>query len=98
MICSEKEIGIGSSHEGIMVMEADLIPGTPVAEIFEVENDKVFEIGLTPNRADAMGHWGVARDLKAGYQQQSNSLELITRPKTEVLVCATIASRGHASA
>ncbi|MEO2071644.1 MAG: phenylalanine--tRNA ligase subunit beta [Zunongwangia sp.] len=78
MICSEKEIGIGSSHEGIMVMEDDLIPGTPVAEIFEVENDKVFEIGLTPNRADAMGHWGVARDLKAGYQQQSKSLELIT--------------------
>ena len=78
MICSEKEIGIGSSHEGIMVMKDDLIPGTPVAEIFEVENDKVFEIGLTPNRADAMGHWGVARDLKAGYQQQSKSLELIT--------------------
>ncbi|MFC6858676.1 phenylalanine--tRNA ligase subunit beta [Zunongwangia atlantica] len=78
MICSEKEIGVGSSHEGIMVMDADLIPGTPVAEIFEVENDKVFEIGLTPNRADAMSHWGVARDLKAGYQQTSKTLELIT--------------------
>ncbi|UAB86251.1 phenylalanine--tRNA ligase subunit beta [Zunongwangia sp. SCSIO 43204] len=78
MICSEKEIGVGSSHEGIMVMDADLIPGTPVAEIFDVENDKVFEIGLTPNRADAMGHWGVARDLKAGYQQTNKTLELIT--------------------
>ena len=78
MICSEKEIGFGQSHEGIMVMKDDLIPGTPVAEIFDVENDQVFEIGLTPNRADAMSHWGVARDLKAGYTQQGKSLELIT--------------------
>ena len=78
MICSEKELGLGQSHEGIMVMKDDLIPGTPVAEIFEVENDQVFEIGLTPNRADAMSHWGVARDLKAGYTQQGKNLELIT--------------------
>ncbi|MFD1095322.1 phenylalanine--tRNA ligase subunit beta [Salegentibacter chungangensis] len=78
MICSEKELGLGSSHEGIMVMKDDLIPGTPVAEIFEIENDHVFEIGLTPNRADAMSHWGVARDLKAGYQQKGSNLELIT--------------------
>ena len=78
MICSEKELGLGQSHEGIMVMDNELVPGTPVAEIFEVENDKVFEIGLTPNRADAMSHWGVARDLKAGYQQEGQHLELIT--------------------
>ena len=78
MICSEKELGLGQSHEGIMVMKDDLVPGTPVAEIFEVENDQVFEIGLTPNRADAMSHWGVARDLKAGYTQQGKNLELIT--------------------
>ncbi|MDT0687104.1 phenylalanine--tRNA ligase subunit beta [Autumnicola psychrophila] len=78
MICSEKEIGLGGSHEGIMVMDNELIPGTPVAEIFEIENDHVFEIGLTPNRADAMSHWGVARDLKAGYKQQGKNLELIT--------------------
>ncbi|HSP12654.1 MAG TPA: phenylalanine--tRNA ligase subunit beta, partial [Salegentibacter sp.] len=78
MICSEKELGLSDDHEGIMVMENDLVPGKPVAEIFEVENDHVFEIGLTPNRADAMSHWGVARDLKAGYQQQGKSLELIT--------------------
>lgn len=70
MICSEKELGLGESHEGIMVMQDDLIPGTPVADIFEIENDKVYEIGLTPNRADAMSHWGVARDIKAGYTQQ----------------------------
>lgn len=78
MICSEKELGLGQSHEGIMVMDNELVPGTPVAEIFQVENDEVFEIGLTPNRADAMSHWGVARDLKAGYQQQGQQLELIT--------------------
>ncbi|MUP46348.1 phenylalanine--tRNA ligase subunit beta [Gramella sp. BOM4] len=78
MICSEKELGLGQSHEGIMVMDNELEPGKPVAEIFEVENDEVFEIGLTPNRADAMSHWGVARDLKAGYQQMGKHLELIT--------------------
>ncbi|MCG9973202.1 phenylalanine--tRNA ligase subunit beta [Christiangramia crocea] len=78
MICSEKELGLGQSHEGIMVMDNELVPGTPVAEIFEVENDEVFEIGLTPNRADAMSHWGVARDLKAGYLQTGQQMELIT--------------------
>ena len=78
MVCSESELGLGMSHDGIMVLAQDLTPGTVVAEIFEIENDQVFEIGLTPNRADAMSHWGVARDLKAGYQQQNLSLELIT--------------------
>lgn len=78
MICSEKELGLGDSHQGIMVMDNDLQPGKPVAQIFEVESDHIFEIGLTPNRADAMSHWGVARDLKAGYQQQNQHLELIT--------------------
>ncbi|CAN5388384.1 phenylalanine--tRNA ligase subunit beta [soil metagenome] len=78
MVCSESELGLGKSHEGIMVLKNDLKPGTPVSQIFEVENDHVFEIGLTPNRADAMSHWGVARDLKAGYQQKDLSLELIT--------------------
>ncbi|MCM4159577.1 phenylalanine--tRNA ligase subunit beta [Antarcticibacterium flavum] len=78
MVCSESELGLGTSHDGIMVLQDDLQPGMPVAGIFEIENDHVFEIGLTPNRADAMSHWGVARDLKAGYQQQDLSLELIT--------------------
>ncbi len=78
MICSEKELGLSDSHEGIMVMNPELQPGTPVADIFKIENDSVFEVGLTPNRADAMSHWGVARDLKAGYQQGGQNLELIT--------------------
>lgn len=78
MICSEDEIGLGTSHDGIMVLDKTLKVGTPTAEIFKVENDQVFEIGLTPNRADAMSHFGVARDLKAGLIQQDINLELIT--------------------
>jgi len=78
MICAEDELGLGKSHEGIMVLDAKLQPGTLVAELFEVENDQVFEIGLTPNRADAMSHFGTARDLKAGLLQKNVNLELIT--------------------
>ena len=78
MICAEDELGLGKSHEGIMVLDTDLPPGTPAAKLFEIEDDQVFEIGLTPNRADAMSHMGVARDLKAGLQQQGEQQELIT--------------------
>ncbi len=78
MICAEDELGLGSGHEGIMVLDADLKPGTPVATVFKIENDEVFEIGLTPNRADAMSHWGVARDLRAGLLQKNVHVELIT--------------------
>ena len=78
MICAEDELGLGQSHEGIMILDDEIVPGTPAAELFEIEDDHVFEIGLTPNRADAMSHWGVARDLKAGLQQQGENQELIT--------------------
>lgn len=78
MICAEDELGLGTSHEGIMILDANLAPGTPAATVFNIENDEVFEIGLTPNRADAMSHMGVARDLRAGLLQKSYSLELIT--------------------
>ena len=78
MICAEDELGLGKSHDGIMVLDKNLKVGTPAADIFDVENDKVFEIGLTPNRADAMSHFGVARDLKAGLMQHDVNLELIT--------------------
>ena len=78
MICAEDELGLGKSHAGIMVLQDDISNGTPAAEVFEIVDDEVFEIGLTPNRADAMSHWGVARDLKAGLQQQGSTLELIT--------------------
>jgi phenylalanyl-tRNA synthetase beta chain len=78
MICAEDELGLGSNHDGIMILADDLKQGTPAAKIFEVENDEVFEIGLTPNRADAMSHLGVARDLKAGFAQKGKNFELIT--------------------
>jgi len=78
MICAEDELGLGKSHDGIMVLNQDLSVGTPCASIFNVENDFVFEIGLTPNRADAMSHLGTARDLRAGLAQKDIHLELIT--------------------
>ena len=65
MICAEDEIGLGKGHDGIMVLDASLIAGTPLAEVFDVEHDKVIEIGLTPNRAEAASHIGTARDLVA---------------------------------
>ncbi|MFC4721636.1 phenylalanine--tRNA ligase subunit beta [Geojedonia litorea] len=78
MICAEDEMGLGSSHDGIMVLDNALQPGTLLSQVFSVENDHVFEIGLTPNRADAMSHYGVARDLKAGLLQKDIQKELIT--------------------
>ncbi|EIJ40622.1 phenylalanyl-tRNA synthetase, beta subunit [Galbibacter orientalis DSM 19592] len=78
MICAEDELGLGKSHDGILVLDDALEPGTLCADLFKIENDTVFEIGLTPNRADAMSHHGVARDLKAGLLQKDINLELIT--------------------
>ena len=78
MICAEDEIGLGTSHDGIMVLDAKLKPGTAVGKVFNIENDEIFEIGLTPNRADAMSHLGTARDLRAGLLQSGISIELIT--------------------
>ena len=65
MICAEDELGLGTSHDGIMVLDTDLPNGTPASELIPVTRDYVLEIGLTPNRADAASHLGVARDLKA---------------------------------
>ena len=65
MICAEDELGLGTSHEGIMVLDADVKPGTPAKDYFNVARDVVFEIGLTPNRIDSGSHYGVARDLAA---------------------------------
>jgi phenylalanyl-tRNA synthetase beta chain len=65
MICAEDELGLGTSHEGILVLETDLPNGTPASDYFGISSDYLIEIGLTPNRADAASHFGVARDLKA---------------------------------
>lgn len=78
MICAEDELGLGKSHDGIMILDNKLKPGTPASEVFNIETDYVFEIGLTPNRSDAMSHYGVARDLRAGLIQQDVKKELIS--------------------
>lgn len=78
MICAEDELGLGDSHDGIMVLDKKIKPGTTLAEVLKIENDEVFEIGLTPNRADAMSHYGVARDLRASLLLKNKNVELIT--------------------
>ncbi len=78
MICAEDELGLGHSHDGIMVLDKTIKVGTLASDVFDIENDHIFEIGLTPNRADAMSHLGTARDLKAGLVQKDINLELIT--------------------
>ena len=78
MICAEDELSLGTGHDGILVLNENLQVGTPVSEVFNIETDQIFEIGLTPNRSDAMSHFGVARDLKAGLMQQDVFLELIS--------------------
>jgi phenylalanyl-tRNA synthetase beta chain len=74
MICAEDELGLGTSHDGIMVLPNDAVVGTPAKDYFKIEDDYLIEIGLTPNRADAMGHIGVARDIKAylNYHNKTN--------------------------
>ena len=70
MICAEDELGIGTDHEGIIVLESSARVGMPAAEYFGVTTDTVFEIGLTPNRIDCSSHFGVARDLAAYFNLQ----------------------------
>ena len=77
MVCAEDEIGLGESHDGIMVLDSKIKPGTAISEVFKVENDNILEIGLTPNRSDAMSHYGVARDLKAYYDLNSQTSKII---------------------
>ena len=78
MICAEDELGLGLSHDGILVLDKNIEIGKQASEVFNLTSDEVFEIGLTPNRADAMSHFGVARDLRAGLLQQGTDIELIT--------------------
>jgi phenylalanyl-tRNA synthetase beta chain len=71
MICAEDELGLGNSHDGIMVLDPDSVPGTPLKSLLQIEDDVVFEIGLTPNRVDAASHFGVARDLAAYFRKNA---------------------------
>ncbi len=69
MICAEDEIGVGTSHAGIIVLPEDAVVGTPAAEYYHLESDWLIEVDITANRADALSHWGVARDLYAWLKQ-----------------------------
>ncbi len=73
MLCAEDEIGIGVGHDGIMVLPENSVPGTPIADVLGVYTDQCLEIGLTPNRTDAMSHMGVARDLRAALLRQHDA-------------------------
>lgn len=84
MICAEDEIGLGTDHDGIMVLDSNLKPGTPLKSIFELEVDYVFEIGLTPNRADAMSHIGTARDIMAALNVLENKSLQLELPIVEI--------------
>ena len=82
MICAEDEIGVGTNHDGIMVLPADTPVGMPAKEYFGVEDDTLIEVDITPNRADAASHYGVARDLYAYYQAKGIDTAL-TKPSVE---------------
>lgn len=82
MICAEDEIGIGTDHAGIIVLPSDAVVGTPAAEYYNIESDYVIEVDITPNRADACSHYGVARDLYAWLVQNGYKTSL-HRPSDE---------------
>ena len=82
MICAEDEIGVGTSHDGIMVLPEDTPVGMPAKEYFGVEDDTLIEVDITPNRADGASHYGVARDLYAYYQAKGIDIAL-TKPSVE---------------
>ncbi len=77
MLCAEDELGIGSSHDGIMELDAAAVPGTPAMEYLKLTDDYRLGIGLTPNRIDAASHYGVARDLAAYLRSQGRKAELV---------------------
>ncbi len=76
MICAEDELGLGNSHDGIMVLDPETPVGMPAADYFHIESDTVFEIGLTPNRIDGASHLGVARDLAAFLNQEEDRIAM----------------------
>ena len=82
MICAEDEIGIGTSHEGIIVLPNDVVPGTLAKDYYNIKSDYVLEVDITPNRADACSHYGVARDLYAWLRQNGHQATL-KRPSVE---------------
>ncbi|MCF0190055.1 MAG: phenylalanine--tRNA ligase subunit beta [Marinilabiliaceae bacterium] len=82
MICAEDEIGVGNDHSGIIVLPDSAVAGTPAAEYYGIENDTMIVVDITPNRADAASHFGVARDLAVAYSLEDNTIQL-QRPSVD---------------
>ncbi len=82
MICAEDEIGVGTSHDGIIVLPAEAVAGTPAKDYYGIRNDTLLEVDITPNRADAASHFGVARDLAAFFALKDKSVKLL-RPSVD---------------
>lgn len=96
MICAEDELGLGNSHDGIMVLPEEVKPGTPAAEYFDIESDWRLEVELTPNRVDAASHYGTARDLKARFVRDGVRGPVEVRlPSVETFISDT--SKGAAT-
>jgi len=83
MICAEDEIGVGTDHAGIIVLPADTPVGLPAREYYQVEDDTIIEVDITPNRSDAASHYGVARDLYAYYRSHQNNQITLNKPSVE---------------
>ena len=91
MICAEDEIGVGTSHDGIIVLPEDTPVGMPAAEYFKLESDYVIEVDITPNRADACSHYGVARDFYAWLRRNGYETSCIVRmPTASALTTTTL--------
>ncbi len=82
MICAEDEIGIGTSHEGIIELSTDVTPGTLAKDYYNIKSDFILEVDITPNRVDAASHYGVARDL-AAYLKQNEEAKTLTKPSVD---------------
>lgn len=100
MICAEDELGIGNSHDGILILPESAIIGTPASKVLQLEHDAIFEIGLTPNRCDAMSHIGVARDIRAYMKHHKRIEKSIQWPvirESQPITKRNIAAKVHDS-
>ena len=90
MICAEDEIGLSDNHDGIMILDASIAVGTPVANLFDYYEDWIYEIGLTPNRMDAMSHYGVAKDVCAYLSYHESPVSALSPYKKTLTADVTV--------
>ena len=95
MICAEDELGLGTSHDGILILSQDTAVGIPAAAALALDTDYILEIGLTPNRCDAMGHLGVARDIRAYLMHHEGLSTPLTLPEIEEATILINPTKAH---